>query len=51
MSVPENIRKVPRPVNTIVEDNGRETLIVTLSVKGTASNMLQAETPNPVMER
>lgn len=24
MAVPENIRKVPRPVNTIVEDNGRE---------------------------
>ncbi|MCD7750752.1 MAG: hypothetical protein LUI10_03275 [Lachnospiraceae bacterium] len=23
MAVPENIRKVPRPVNTIVEDNGR----------------------------
>ena len=24
MAVPDHIRKVPRPVNTIVEDNGRE---------------------------
>jgi hypothetical protein len=24
MAVPEAIRKVPRPVNTVVEDNGRD---------------------------
>ena len=24
MAVPESIRKVPRPVNTIVQDNGKE---------------------------
>ena len=24
MAVPDHIRKVPRPVNTIVEDNGRD---------------------------
>ena len=51
MKVPEEIRKVKRPVNTIVEDSGREGQNVILFVREAWLSMFLVRTPSLIMVR
>ena len=51
MAVPAEIRAVPRPVNTIVDDSGTNSRSVMQSASGHLQNIFRVVTHNPKTEK